>query len=77
MNRRQRPPALRGFPLSWISGCLVAAAQSGQALERAAAGMPTEQKASRIRSVEEIVKPYLDGYELNHRAKSVLFSKGT
>ena len=45
-------------------------------LERAAAGMPTEQKANRIRSVQEIVTPYLDGYELNHRAKSVLFSKG-
>jgi len=45
-------------------------------LERAAAGMPTEQKASRIRTVEEIVTPYLNGYELNHRAKSVLFSKG-
>ena len=45
-------------------------------LERAAAGMPTEQKANRIRSVQEIVTPYLEGYELNHRAKSVLFSKG-
>src|ERR1039458_472825 len=45
-------------------------------LERAAAGMPTEQKANRIRSVEEIVKPYLAGYELNHREKSILFAKG-
>jgi integrase len=45
-------------------------------LERAAAGMPTEQKANRIRSVQEIVTPYLNDYELNHRAKSVLFSKG-
>jgi integrase len=45
-------------------------------LERAAAGMPTEQKANRIRTVAEVVTPYLYGYELNHRAKSVLFSKG-
>ena len=45
-------------------------------LERAAAGMPTEQKANRILTVAEVVKPYLAGYELSHRAKSVLFSKG-
>ena len=45
-------------------------------LERAAAGMPTEQRANRIRTVEEVVTPYLEGYELNHRAKSVLFAKG-
>lgn len=44
-------------------------------LERAATGMPTEQKASRIRTVAEVVKPYLEGYELNHRAKSILFSR--
>ena len=45
-------------------------------LERAAAGMPTQQKANRIRTVAEVVKPYLEGYELSHRAKSILFSKG-
>jgi integrase len=45
-------------------------------LERAAVGMPTEQKTNRIRTVAEVVKPYLEGYELNHRAKSILFSKG-
>ena len=45
-------------------------------LERAAVGMPTEQKTNRIRTVAEVVKPYLQGYELNHRAKSILFSKG-
>jgi integrase len=45
-------------------------------LERAAAGMPTEQKVNRIRTVAELVKPYLEGYELSHRPKSVLFSKG-
>src|SRR5580658_4958408 len=45
-------------------------------LERAATGMPTEQKANRIRTVAEVVKPYLEAYELNHRAKSILFSRG-
>ncbi len=45
-------------------------------LERAAAGMPTEEKTNRMRTVEEVVKLYLEGYELNHRPKSVLFSKG-
>jgi hypothetical protein len=29
-------------------------------LERAAAGLPTEQKAHRIRRVSEVVKAYLD-----------------
>jgi integrase len=45
-------------------------------LERAAAGLPTAQKANRIRSVAEIAKPYLEGYQLTHRPKSVLFAKG-
>src|SRR4051794_8902779 len=45
-------------------------------LERAAAGMPTQHKANRIRTVEEVVTPYLEGYGLNHRAKSVLFATG-
>ncbi|HYL83658.1 MAG TPA: site-specific integrase [Candidatus Angelobacter sp.] len=45
-------------------------------LERAAAGLPTEQKANRIRTVSEVVKPYLAGYPLNHRPQSVLFVKG-
>src|SRR5580658_4836349 len=45
-------------------------------LERAAAGLPTEQKAARIRNVNDVVDPYLAGYKLNHRPKSVLFAKG-
>jgi len=45
-------------------------------LERAAAGLPTEQKANRIRTVAEVVKPYLEGYGLTHRAKSALFAVG-
>lgn len=45
-------------------------------LERAAAGIPTEQKASRIRTVGDVIDPYLTGYELNHRPKSILFARG-
>jgi integrase len=45
-------------------------------LERAAAGLPTEQKANRIRTVSEVVKPYLGGYGLNHRPQSILFANG-
>ena len=45
-------------------------------MERAAAGLPTDQKASRIRTVAEVVRPYLEGYKLSHRAKSVLFATG-
>ncbi len=45
-------------------------------MERAAAGLPTEQKAARIRTVNDVVDPYLAGYKLNHRPKSVLFANG-
>jgi integrase len=45
-------------------------------LERAAAGLPTEQKAKRIRTVSEVVEVYLQGYRLNHRPKSVIFAEG-
>lgn len=43
-------------------------------LERAAAGMPTEQKATRIRTVAEVTKAYLKGYRLSHRLSSVDFA---
>jgi len=45
-------------------------------MERAAAGLPTEQKANRIRTVADVIEPYLKGYKLSHRPKSVLFSNG-
>jgi integrase len=45
-------------------------------MERAAAGMPTDPKASRIRTVNEVIKPYLEGYKLSHREKSILFATG-
>jgi integrase len=45
-------------------------------LERAAAGLPTEQKAKRIRTVEDVIGSYLEGYKLNHRPQSTLFATG-
>ena len=45
-------------------------------LERAAAGLPTEQKANRIRTVAEVAGAYLEGYRLNHRPKSIVFADG-
>lgn len=45
------------------------------ALERALAGLPTEKPESRINSVSELVKAYLEHYPSNHRPKSVIFTK--
>src|ERR1051325_6322684 len=45
-------------------------------MERAAAGLPTQQKAMRIRTVADVVEPYLKGYAVNHRQKSILFANG-
>jgi integrase len=45
-------------------------------MERAAAGLPTEQKAARIRTVNDVVASYLAGYKLSHRPKSILFAEG-
>jgi integrase len=45
-------------------------------MERAAAGLPTEQKAARIRTVSDVITPYLAGYRLSHRPKSILFAEG-
>jgi len=43
-------------------------------LERAAAGLPTEKKAARIRTVAEVTRTYLSGYRLTHRPSSVDFA---
>jgi len=40
-------------------------------LERAYAGIPSEEPASRIRSVKEILATYRDGYKLSHRPHSI------
>jgi hypothetical protein len=44
-------------------------------LEKTNAGMPTEKRENRIRSVADVVKPYLKRYEQDHRGreKSILF----
>ena len=41
-------------------------------LERAMAGLPTEQPHSRISTVRDVLKTYRAGYPVNHRNKSVL-----
>lgn len=43
-------------------------------LERAAAGLPTQQKANRIRTVAEVTRVYLHGYKTTHRPSSVDFA---
>jgi integrase len=44
-------------------------------LEKTLSGMPLEKRENRIRSVAGVVKAYEDHYSINHRAKSVAFSK--
>ena len=43
-------------------------------LERVVAGLPTEQKAKRIRTVAEVTKAYLNDYKLTHRPSSIDFA---
>ena len=45
-------------------------------MERAAAGLPTQQRATRIRTVNDVVGPYLAAYKVSHRPKSILFAEG-
>jgi len=45
-------------------------------MERAAAGLPTEQKAHRIRTVADVIEPYLKGYKLTHRPKAYCSQTG-
>jgi integrase len=45
-------------------------------LEKTLAGIPVEKRENRINSVSDVVKPYLEGYGINHREQSVLFTKG-
>lgn len=41
-------------------------------LERANAGMPTEQRAQRIKTAAEVLKGYESGYAVNHRKNSLV-----
>ena len=45
-------------------------------LEKALAGMPVEDRTRRIRSVSDLIRPYLAAYRNNHRPKSVMFAEG-
>jgi integrase len=45
-------------------------------LERAAAGLPTERKAPRLRTVTEVADSYVHAYKVNHRPKSIVFADG-
>ena len=45
-------------------------------LEKTLAGLPVEKRENRINSVAGVVKKDLAHYEINHRAKSVLFANG-
>jgi hypothetical protein len=44
-------------------------------LEKTLAGIPTEKRENRIRSVADMVKAYKTHYGINHRQKSVEFSE--
>jgi len=45
-------------------------------LEKTLSGMPVEKRENRISSVSDVVKQYQKHYSINHRTRSVLFSKG-
>jgi integrase len=49
--------------------------QKRAALERALVGLPTEKPETRINSVNELVKTYLEHYPINHRPASAVFAK--
>jgi integrase len=40
-------------------------------LERVHAGMPAEKSSNRVRTVSEIVRDYLEGFDVNHRKRTV------
>jgi hypothetical protein len=44
-------------------------------LEKTFAGIPAEKRTDRIRTVNDVLVPYLQHYSISHRPKSVLFSR--
>ncbi|MBI4906785.1 MAG: site-specific integrase [Acidobacteria bacterium] len=44
-------------------------------MERALAGMPIETPLKRIRSVSDVMKPYVESHHINHRSSSTAFTK--
>lgn len=53
----------------------VAEDQRRRDLEKAYAGQPLEKREDRVRSVQDVVKPYLERYVVNHRPKSIIFAR--
>lgn len=45
-------------------------------LERAYAGLPTEQAGRRVHCVSDLVKTFLETFHVNHRSKTVVSAKG-
>ncbi len=46
-------------------------------LERAITGLPVEEVANRVRSVADCIRPYIEGYGLNHRPAALAYVKST
>jgi hypothetical protein len=44
-------------------------------LERVNAGMPSERRGDRIRVVSEVVREYLEHFDVNHRERTVAINK--
>src|ERR1043166_5726801 len=44
-------------------------------LERVHAGMPAEKRKDRIRAVSEVVREYLEHFDINHRERTVAINK--
>jgi integrase len=44
-------------------------------LEKSLAGMTADRPSARIRSVDDVLKPYVDTYHLNHRPSATAFVK--
>jgi integrase len=45
-------------------------------LERAAAGLPTQPKTKRVRTLKDVAATYLADYRLSHRPKGIEFAEG-
>jgi integrase len=44
-------------------------------LERVHAGMPAEKRRDRVRTISEVVRDYLENFDINHRQRTVAINK--
>jgi integrase len=44
-------------------------------LERVHAGMPAEKRSDRVRTISELVRDYLEDFDINHRQRTVAINK--